>query len=248
MQKMIRYALMFAFTVAAGVGLAACGGGLSGDAVAQVGADSISKATLEHWTSVEFVTDRESNAQQPVPAGVVPDPPRYTACIAHLRPSAQAATKSQPQSSTARLRRECERSYQTVQQHVLNVLIVFDWQIEEAAHQHLKLTDAEVKQQYKRFIHERFPNQGELQRYLTNTGESLSDELLRMKIDLIGTKLTDKALAKLGGINTPQQQQAFASSTTEYIKRWVAKTTCRPGYIVSNCKQYKGPLAPDPRI
>jgi foldase protein PrsA len=248
MSKVIRCGFAVGLAVIAGVGLAACGGGLPGDAVAQVGGGVISKATLAHWTSVEFVTDHEQNAQQPVPSGLIPDPPLYTACIARLRTIAPKATKGRSAPTNAQLKRECEQSYQAVQRHVLNVLIVFEWKIEEGARQGLKLTDAEVKREYSRFSHERFKREGELQKFLAHTGESFSDELLRMKIDLLGVKLDEQEIAKLGGVKTERQQRAFIRWGNEYVKTSVAKTSCRVGYIVENCKQYKGALPPDPRI
>lgn len=39
---------------------------------------------------------------------------------------------------------------------------------------------------------------------------------------------------------------------TELVKtwrnKWIAKTSCRTGYVVPNCKQYKGPAAPEATI
>jgi foldase protein PrsA len=244
--KRIRNIFGLGFIAIALACLAGCGG-MPSDTVAQVGRYSISKATLDHWISVEAVTDYETNPRRPVPKGVVPDPPNYTACIARLEATTPTSTRGEAAAARTRLKSQCQHDYQAVRQHVLNVLITFDWLISESAKQGVTVTDKEVKQQYARFSHERFPKQGELERYLAFTGESLSDELLRMRIDLLSTKLVKKITATRG-LTPRQQQQALVRFFQAFPKKWVAKTNCRTGYVVPNCKQYKGPLAPDDRI
>jgi hypothetical protein len=232
------------------IGASSCGGGQSipPTAVAIVEGTPISKATLDHWTSVEFVTDNETLAQRPAPSGVVPKPPLYTACITHERETERKAASSAKAPGDAALKRRCEQHYETVREHVLNVLIVFEWYIKEGEKQGVSPADAEVKRQYARFSGEHYPHPGELRRFLTNTGETYDDELLRMKMDLLTTNLSNRELKKVGGTTTPEQQHELAQWGAKFITDWVARTSCRPGYVVPNCKEYKGSKLPDPRI
>jgi hypothetical protein len=69
-----------------------------------------------------------------------------------------------------------------------------------------------------------------------------------MRIDLLSTKFYDKGIKLAGGIATPAQRKAFERWGAGFPSKWKARTTCRPGYVVRNCKTYKGSLPPDPRI
>ncbi|HTA34763.1 MAG TPA: hypothetical protein VK721_15180 [Solirubrobacteraceae bacterium] len=256
-------------------------GGIPNNAVAVVGGTPITKAALRHWTSVQLATNYELDPQTPLPAGVVYEPSNYAPCVARLRASAReasagvaltsaqlsaalskgsfnvsrhAAKKAKartPAPSTAQLERKCAENYQAVERHILNVLIVFQWDIQEAEADGLNPTEAEVRKEFARFSREHYPQPGELQRLLTYTGERYSDDLMRMRMDLIGIRVAARQLAKMGidpADVTAAQNRAFLAWSHNSIKRSVAKTSCRKGHVVNNCKQYHGPLEPDPRI
>jgi foldase protein PrsA len=242
MSRMTRCASALGVVVAV-VGLTACGGGISGDAVVQVGANSISKAMVDHWTRIEAVLTYKVIPRQPVPRGVVPDPPKYTACIAYLEANAPQPVKGQSKPTASQLKSQCQQRYVGLQRKVLSILITFDWMSGEIADQGAKVTDGEVKQAFQRFEHEEFSTEADFHKYLTYTGMSISDVLLLMRNTVLGTKLQQKALAKKGP-TVQQQEQAFARFAGEFRKKWTAKTSCRTGYVVPGCKQYKGTEAP----
>jgi hypothetical protein len=151
----------------------------------------------------------------------------------------------------AELQRTCAQNYRTVEEHILNVLIAFQWNIQEADADGVNPTEAEVRKEYARFSREKYPRPGELQRYLADTGERFSDELLRMRMDMIGTRVAQRQFVKMGidpAQPDPAQERAFLAWFHTAIRQWVSKTSCLKGYIVQNCRQYKGALAPDPRI
>jgi foldase protein PrsA len=234
----------------AAIGVSGCGGGMPSGIVVQIGARSISKATLDHWTAIEAATDYETNPSGPLPTGVVPDPPRYSACIARLRETTPKVRAGTPRPTRTSLEKECRQKYRKLQQHVLNVLITFQWLLGESEKQGVNITDSEVNRQYERFSHERFPKTGELKRYLTITGESLADERLRMKMDLLGTRLNEKMERKVKdeGAGVQQQLLAVVRWNKEFVARWLARTNCRVEYVVSNCRQYRGALKPETRL
>ena len=42
-------------------------------------------------------------------------------------------------------------------------------------------------------------------------------------------------------LTATQQQAALSKFVKEFKKKWKAKTDCRAGYVVADCKQYKAP-------
>ena len=58
-------------------GLSACGG-IPGNAVLQVDGKPLTKATFNHWMGIAAASTATGGQ------AVIPEPPKYTACIAHL--------------------------------------------------------------------------------------------------------------------------------------------------------------------
>lgn len=220
--------------VIAVVGLTACGGGMPGDVVVQIGDSSISKPTLAHWTSIEGALVYENNPRQPVPKGVVPDPPSYVACVAYLEATASKPFGSRSTLTAAQLKSRCRQRYEALQQHVLDILISSVWQNDAGAEQGIGVTDEEARQELERFKLREYPKKGEFQRFLAFSGLSVADELTRIKRNMLATRL-QRSVAKKE--LTVRQQRALAEA---FARKWTARTSCRAGYVVPGCKQYKG--------
>jgi foldase protein PrsA len=223
----------------AGAGLSGCGA-IAGDAVVQVGGAPITKATFAHWMQVVAAPTKTS----PTSAAVVPQPPRYSACIAHLAVAAAKPVKGEKHPSTAELKSECEREYKAMQAEVLGFLISADWLIGESSSLGVKLSDAEVKQQLVKEKVAAFPEPAKFKAYLQSSGETVSDVLLNLKVRLLEQKLEARALK---GKSKAAQQKAFAAFVKAFKKKWTAKTECRAGYVVEDCKQYKAPKSKPPK-
>ncbi len=245
MYKINRY--ISALGAIAVVSLTACGGSTSDETVVQVGGRSISKATLDHWIPIEARLIYELRPSKPVPKGVVPDPPNYTACIAYLESTPQKLVQSGPKPTVAQLKSQCRQRYQALRQTVLRFLIITEWVIGEGAEQGLKATGEEIMQRVERIKKLEYPRDGEFEKHLALAGETMSDQLLRSKVKVLTAKIEQKFIYKKG-LTAQQQQQAFAKFLKEFPKKWVARTSCRAGYVVPDCKQYKGPIPPEFRI
>ncbi len=211
-------------------GLAACGGGVSGNVVAQVGGSPITKAMLNHWMLEVTGEDYYASSTHRAPRGLVSEPPNYPACIAALEAVAPFPGKGQPKKPTvAQLETKCRLLYQAIKQQALSFLVSSYREVELDAAHGIKVTDEEIKQHLERVKAERFPRNGELQQYLANRNRTLSDELFLMKLNLLSQKTSQdiptggKQLTKL-----IEEAKAFAAS-------------CRTGYVVEDCRQYKGP-------
>ena len=234
---------VFGVVVLVLLGVMGCGGsgGASGGVVAVVGDQVVTRAALDHWVPIEAVISRELNPQQPVPKGEVPDPPEFTACIAYTRTTAGTPRSGQASPTNAHLKRLCRERYESVRTHMLTILISFTWLNAESAAQDIKLSDDEVQKRFARFEHEEFGSDAAFRRYQKYTGANLADELLLTRMDLLSSKLEEKIISTKG---TPGARTYYH----DFPHRWAAKTSCSPGYIIPDCKQYKGPRPPSVSI
>ena len=169
-------------------GLSACGG-IPGDAVVQVNGHSITKATFTHWMGVASVS---SNTTGTPAKPAIPEPPSYTACIAHLQAITPKPVKGQAAPTTAQLKAQCEQQYKALQQEVLGFLVSAEWVIGEASHLGVKASDTEVKKKFAEVKTQQFPKPAEFEKFLATSGQSVSDLLLRVKLNLLSSKIQQK--------------------------------------------------------
>jgi parvulin-like peptidyl-prolyl isomerase len=172
------------------LGLAACGG-IPGNAVVQVGGTPISKDAFKHWVGIA-ATASSASAGSAATKPVLPEPPDYKACIAHLQATTPAPAKGQPAPTTAQLKSQCEQQYKQLQQQVLGFLISSDWVLGEAAALGVKVSDAEVHKQFAKIKAGQFPRAAEYEKFLAHTGQTTSDLLLRVKLNLLSSKIQEK--------------------------------------------------------
>jgi foldase protein PrsA len=185
------------------MGLSACGG-ISGDAVVQVGGTPITKATFEHWLGVAVA----SSSASPTAKTPVPRPPNYTACIAHLKATAPKPTKGQKAPTSAQLKAQCEQQYKSLSTEVLGFLISSQWVLSEAGSLGVKLSDTEVHKEFTKIKNSQFPKAAEFEKFLQSSGQSVSDLLLRVKLNMLSSKI-QKQVVKKGSNVTPAQVKKY---------------------------------------
>jgi foldase protein PrsA len=191
--KPIRCAAALGAVFFAASGLAACGsGGIPGDAVVQVNGQPITKATLDHWVGVAAASSSATAAGQKAAKPVVPDPPSYTNCIAHLKEVEPKPAKGQKPKTEAELRAECEQQYTALKQQALSYLIGVEWVFGQAEEQGIKLSDKEVETKFNALKKQSFPKEGEFQKFMARTSYTVSDLLLRVKYGMLTTKIQEK--------------------------------------------------------
>jgi foldase protein PrsA len=173
--------------------IAACGGGgIPSDAVVQVNGQAITKTTLKHWLGIAASSSAATPTGQTAAKPVVPEPPSYTACIAHLKAIEPKPAKGQTPKTEAALKTECETQYKALQQQVLGYLIQFDWVSGWAAELGIKLSDAEVSKHFNELKKQRYPKEAEFQKLLASTGQTVSDILLQVKLQMLTQKIEEK--------------------------------------------------------
>lgn len=228
------------FMTVLGLACSGCGGGSGGGVpsgvAVEVGSYTVSRAAVAHWTPIEAILSQELQPKGPIPRGMVPDPPGYGDCVVYQRKiAANAAGPGAPAASPAQLKRECRKRYEGEREHILNFLIVYGWLREEAAAHGLKISDAEVNQRYEERTKAEFTDVG-FRQFLSRTGLTKADELLRFKDDMLLSAITEKVFKR-----QPDQQKAYV----EFLLHWSKKTSCAPGYVTPDCKEYRGPLPPE---
>jgi foldase protein PrsA len=171
------------------VALAACGG-IPGNAVVQIDGKPITKATFSHWMAVAAVASGAGAGAKPV----IPEPPSYSACISHLQATAPKPAKGQAPPTRAQFKLQCEQQYKSLQQEVLGFLISSDWVLGEADDLGVKVTDKEVKKRFETIRNQQFPKAAEFQRFLANSGQTVSDLLLRVKLNQLSSKIQKKII------------------------------------------------------
>jgi foldase protein PrsA len=197
-------ALGAVFFASASIWLSACGGGIPGNAVVQVNGSSITKTTFDHWLGVAASSSAATTgatANKPV----VPDPPTYTNCIAHFQATAPKPAKGAKAPTAAQYKVQCEQEYTALKQQVLGFLISASWVIGEASDQGVSVSDHEVEKKFTELKKQQFPQEAKFQQFLASTGQTVSDLLLRVKLNLLSQKIQQK-VTKEGNKKVTQAQ------------------------------------------
>ena len=193
------------------VGLAACGGGVPGDSVVAIeGGHPITKAAYSHWLGV--AASSGATGEKPV----VPDPPNYTNCIAHLKATTAKPAKGQKAPSEAELKKQCEQQYKSLQQEVLGFLISSSWVLGEANSLGVKASDKEVRNQFLHIKHQQFPKPAEFEKFLQTSGQTVSDLLLRVKLNMLSQKIQQKIVKSKANISQAEIQKYYNENKSRY--------------------------------
>jgi hypothetical protein len=231
------------------VGLTACGGSdPSGDIVAQVGNMTVTRSTLNHWMSTLLGGDFNENVGGRAPRHLVSDPANYPACIAaieHIGPPKSAGAHS-PAEAHAAAESQCHALQHAMLQQALSYLINGLWVEGEATAYGIKLSPSELQRAYKTIKTREFHNEAAFHALLTNREWSLADYMYLIRRDTLMAKLNEqreKAVRQSIKGHSVAVQRAILELYAEEGKRWLANTSCKPAYVISECKQYKGTRA-----
>ena len=172
--------------------LAACGGGVPGNAVVKIGDDTIKQSTFDHWLKVAA----QSQAQQAGQTGAVtvPDPPDYKQCVAQKAKTAPKPAKGQPKPTEKQFKAQCEQEYTSLRDQVMNFLISAAWIQGESHDQDVKITDEQVKKEFDQQRQQSFPKESDYTNFLKSSGYVQEDLLYRIRVQDLSNKLREKVL------------------------------------------------------
>lgn len=200
-------------TLALVAGFSGCGAGQrqgDGAVVTVVGGKAIASSALDHWMKA-------------LASGhVVPDPPRYTACIARRRALSGAT-------SAAEARKSCELEYLEVRDRALGYLIASDWLAGEASALGMEISPEGVRRQL--LARERaFPGgHGEFLTSMASIGHSLSD----VEGEIRNREEAEKIQQRLAAGETPPTLDELRAYYKQHMARFEHAAT-RGFYIVEN--------------
>lgn len=215
-------------------------GFVSSDVVAQVGTHAITKQTLEHWVTVQAALAYEYRPGQPAPRGLVPDPPRFAACISRL------AGPAGSQLRRTQLKAQCRQQLEGLQRQALESLIMNRWISEEATRWGVSVSPQKVM-----FTVEQKYSAPAARRFFSAAGVRITDErsIVRSQFLLLGVQhrtMSSSLLAKIQpgapteSRQTAEQVDAHIQKLSEAIaRRWRPATHCRGGYVVPSCSEHK---------
>jgi len=212
MQKPLRFTAALGAVLFAVIGIAACGGGVPANSVVQInGGSPITKEAFNHWLGVAAASGGATGEK-----AVVPDPPSYSKCIAHLQATTAKPAKGQKAPTTQELKSQCEQQYKSLQQEVLGFLISSAWVLGEAKSLGVKVTDKEVHDQFLKIKSQQFPKPAEFEKFLATSGQTVSDLLLRVKLNMLSQKIQQKIIKKKPKVSEAQVQKYYNENKSKY--------------------------------
>ena len=237
MSKTLRFIPALGAVFFAVIGLSACGG-VPSNAVVQVGSTPISKAAFEHWMGVATnSTQGSAGGAKPV----VPDPPNFTACVAaYEKKQREKLTAGQKPSTHEQIKKLCETEYKSLQQEVLGFLISSQWVLNEAKSLGVNVSDAEVKKQFEKIKSTQFPKAAEFQKFLASSGQTVSDLLLRVKLNMLSTKIQQKISKQKHAVTEQEVTKYYEQNKSRYgtpEKRTVAEILTKTEEAAKNAKK-----------
>ena len=198
-----RYAALLGAFFVLPLALSACGGGgVPGNAVVDIGGDSIKTTTFDHWLNVAATTQQQQTGATGAP--VIPDPPNFTKCIATKKATAAKPAKGQPEPTEAQLKGQCQQAYDTLRNQVLEFLIRGNWIEQETSKEKVAVSDKDVQKQIDAAVKQAFQNPGDFQKFLVRSGLTQADVFYQQRNQLLQQKLTEKVTKAQGKVTDAQ--------------------------------------------
>lgn len=223
--------------------LAGCG---SGDSLTRIEGSSatITKPMLDHWMRAVVATDFRSNIGTKAPAGLASEPANYSEC-------AEAAKKVIPRTFAGKLKltngeisQKCHELHRAVRNQAMSYLLSAEWTMLEAKELGVPLSNAELHKEFLRYRNQDYKTEADFQQYMKERRLALSDVLYQLKRNVLVTRILPKfqvRVKKAGG-----GEQVYAKLALERYHALIAKTSCKSGYVMEDCKEYRAPATPLP--
>ncbi len=205
--------------LAALIGLAAltgCGGATKTTTTVVTAAGQAGSASVAQTSAADVVATVEGT-------------PITKTYFAHWTSVTAALSHSKAHSKAARA---------ALKDQVLGFLITSQWVLAEAAHLGIGVSAAEVRQRLHQVTAKQFPKTSRLKRYLASIDETEADLLTRIKAELLESKIAQHVTA--GKTASTEPRLLLSDFQQSFDARWRARTSCRAGYVMEDCKEYKG--------
>jgi Raf kinase inhibitor-like YbhB/YbcL family protein len=121
---------------------------------------------------------------------------------------------------------------------ILGFLITSQWVVGEAAHLGITVSEAQAHTQLRQETAKLYPTASKLKRYLASIGETEADVLMRVKDELLKQKISQRVTG--GKTASTEPHLLLSDFQKSFETRWRARTSCQPGYVMEDCKEYRG--------
>jgi foldase protein PrsA len=230
---------LFVVGVVVAVAVAGCASSGHAGVVARFRGWQLSVGSLTHWIAIEAVLERDLYPQQAPPPGMVPDPPKFSACVGYERASWPPTVVGKPAPTRQQLLQACRARYEQIREHILQLLISYQWMQAETRAHHILVSELDVQRAYVGVEHGApWRTTTEFAKYLHATGETPADERKIVRFDLEDSALEEQTLHEHG---IPGLRKLLR----QFPRELKAQTNCSPGYVITECKQYKGSQPPE---
>jgi hypothetical protein len=201
------------------------------DFVVRVGETPITPATYNHWMAVGAATVEPPRPGGPLPKPVTYEPPAFKLCLVHLLARV-------PKSIAAgQLRAKCKTTYESIQKRILTFLISGYWLRAQAAEQHASVTEGEVRKKFDEEKRASFPTADSFRRLQEASRQTVPDLMFAVETQMLSAKLLTRFTT--AHPHEKSEQATIAAFNKSIRSKWTVRTDCQPGYVISDCKQYK---------
>ena len=142
--------------------LTGCGDEVPRDAVATVDGEPIERESFDHWMTIAAKSGGGPDAK-------VPTPPDYASC-------------DKPKS-------ECKAEYETLREQAMQMLVSALWIEGEASDRGIAVKASEVEKAFEAQKQQSFAKERDFERFLTRSGQTAQDVMMRVRFDLLWTKI-----------------------------------------------------------
>ena len=122
----------------------------------------------------------------------------------------------------------------------MSFLISSDWVLGEATDLNIHVSEGEVRHTFDHIRTQQFPKKKEFKAWLKQSGQTVTDLLFRVRLNLNSTRIQKHVLAGHRGAHS--QQRALKRFVQDFKLKWEAQTYCDPMYAVTDCGHVQASL------
>jgi foldase protein PrsA len=212
-----RYAALLGAFFVLPLALSACGdSGLPGNAVVDIGGDTIKTSTFDHWLKVAATSQQQQTGA--TGAVTLPDPPNYTKCIANKKKTATKPAKGQPTPTDKTYKTQCTQEYTALRDQVMQFLITSAWIEGESHDRGVKISDTDVKKDFDKQRQQSFPKDTDYSAFLKSSGYVQEDLLYRIKVQDLTNKLRTKILEGTDKVSNAQIADYYNKNKSKFAQ------------------------------
>jgi foldase protein PrsA len=122
---------------------------------------------------------------------------------------------------------------------VMGFLVSAAWVLGEAQQLGVDTGATAIRRDFDRIRREQFPKRAEFRRFLRESGQTIPDLLLRVRLNLDASAIQRHATAGKSGAAA---QSALSEFVKSFRSKWRAQTACVPAYAIPECGVVEAPL------